>query len=393
MSQEKKVRLNIEETVNFLKHIFRNNRYIQENKDDVPVAVNIEGPAGIGKTSAVEQLALEMGVHFVKLNLAEFEEIGDLVGFPLKEFLVKDPATKEERWIIETEVLSFRKAGWEIIEKRMGYAIPKWVPKNAEEGGILFLDDYTRSSERFMQATMTLIDRQKYGSWGLPKNWHIVLSTNPSDGEYHVTELDDAQKTRFLTVESVFDAKVWAKWAESINMDSRCINFVLLNEELVKNARAYTIFFKSITSIPHFEKELPLIQQIGASSVGETAASMFTMFINNKLDKLPSPGYLLDTVDVKLVDAALGECIGTKADYRADIAGVLATRIINLCNKRAGDGNVSANVQDRIRYIITECPHFSTDLQFLMVKEIIAANKTTFASLLKDAAVANMVLK
>ena len=79
--------------------------------------------------------------------------------------------------------------------------------KGRGEGGILILDDYTRSEPRFMQATMELIDRQEYISWKLPKNWHIVLTTNPDNGDYNVTSLDIAQKTRFISVEVKFDEK------------------------------------------------------------------------------------------------------------------------------------------------------------------------------------------
>ena len=52
-----------------------------------------------------------------------------------------------------------------------------------------------------MQATMEILDRQEYVSWKLPKNWHILLTTNPDNGDYNVTSLDVAQKTRFISVE------------------------------------------------------------------------------------------------------------------------------------------------------------------------------------------------
>ena len=39
--------------------------------------------------------------------------------------------------------------------------------------------------------------------------------------------------------------------------------------------------------IEKFDKELPLIQMIGEGSVGTDFASMFTTFINNKLEPIP----------------------------------------------------------------------------------------------------------
>ena len=46
------VKLNVDEMKTFIKHMVNNNKYIQET-GKVPVAVNIEGEAGLGKTSAI----------------------------------------------------------------------------------------------------------------------------------------------------------------------------------------------------------------------------------------------------------------------------------------------------------------------------------------------------
>lgn len=65
------------------------------------------------------------------------------------------------------------------------------------------------------------------------------------------------------------------------------INFVLRHPEIVSpavNPRSLTTFFNSISSIKDFEKELPMIQMIGEGSIGPEAATLFTTFINNRLD-------------------------------------------------------------------------------------------------------------
>ena len=79
------VSLNVNELKDFLKHIIDNNRYLQESKKQ-PVSIEVVGDSGIGKTSAIVQLADELDLNFVKLNLAQIEEIGDLVGFPVRQF-------------------------------------------------------------------------------------------------------------------------------------------------------------------------------------------------------------------------------------------------------------------------------------------------------------------
>ena len=261
--------LNVDELKGFLKHMVNNNQYIQK-EGKVPVAINIEGDAGLGKTSAIVQLGKEMDMDVVKINLSQIEELGDLVGFPVKEFKIQNKEGKTT-WIMETQIDAAMKKGYKVVEKRMAHAAPEWI-QGRTEGGFLVLDDYTRADHRFMQATMEILDRQEYISWSLPKNWHVILTTNPDNGEYQVTSLDDAQKTRFISTEVKFDASVWARWAEKVNIDGRCINFLLMNPEIVTqkvNPRSITTFFNSISSIQKFEDELPLINMIGDGSIGE----------------------------------------------------------------------------------------------------------------------------
>lgn len=247
-----------------------------------------------------------------------------------------------------------------------------------------------------MQATMELIDQQEYISWSLPKNWHIVLTSNPDNGDYNVTALDVAQKTRFISVEVKFDINVWAKWAEQVGIDGRCINFMLMNPEVVTqrvNPRAITTFFNAISSIEKFEEQLPLIQMIGEGSVGAEFSSMFTMFINNKMDKIISPQDILTNTNESYVVGALNNAVGTGDDYRADISSIITTRIINYSLKHASEHAVSDTMINRLVKLTTDCDAFTNDLKYYMVKEILAGNKPKFARLMQNPLVVKMAVK
>jgi nucleoside-triphosphatase THEP1 len=386
------VQLNAEELKSFIKHMVTNNQHIQA-QGKVPVAVNIEGDAGLGKTSTILQLGKELGMDVVKLNLSQIEELGDLVGFPVKEFLVKNQEGKQ-RWITEAQVSGALKAGYTVADKRMSHAAPEWI-QGKGEGGFLILDDYTRADHRFMQATMEILDRQEYVSWKLPKNWHVILTSNPDNGDYNVTSLDVAQKTRFISVEMKYDANVWAKWAESAGIDGRCINFMLMHPELVTqrvNPRSITTFFNAISSIPKFEEQLPLIQMIGEGSVGADFSSMFTMFINNKLDKIISPEDIL-TKDEAYVKGAILSSVGQGDDFRADLSSVIATRVINYALTVADKGGVPQAMIDRLAKLTTEFDGFTNDLRYYMVKEIVNGNKVKFAKLMQDTNVVKMAIQ
>lgn len=385
------VKLNVDELKGFIKHMVGNNQAIQAD-GKVPVAINIEGDAGLGKTSAILQLGKEMGMEVVKLNLSQLEELGDLVGFPIKEFQVKNSEGKT-LWITEQEIETANSKGYRVVAKRMSHAAPEWI-QGKGEGGFLILDDYTRADQRFMQATMELIDRQEYVSWKLPKNWHILLTTNPDNGDYNVTSLDVAQKTRFISVELKFDVDVWAKWAEQANIDGRCINFLLMHPESITqriNPRSVTTFFNAISSIENFEASLPLIQMIGEGSVGAEFASLFTMFINNKLDKMISPQDVL-TKDERYVLNTLTAAIGKDDDYRADIASVLSTRIVNYSLAFAAKNSVGQDIIDRLVVLSTKSDVFTEDLKYRLVKDIVNGNKIKFSKLIMNQEVMKMAI-
>lgn len=388
------VQLNVDELKGYLKHMVSNNQYIQA-EGKVPVAVNIEGDAGLGKTSSLMQLANELSMSVVKLNLSQIEELGDLIGFPFKEFeMIREDG--KVTWVQETLMETYIKNRYRPTnQSRMSHAAPEWI-QGQTEGGFLILDDYTRADHRFMQATMELIDRQEYISWSLPKNWHVILTSNPDNGDYNVTSLDVAQKTRFVSVEVKFDVNVWARWAEAVNIDGRCINFLLMNPELVTqrvNPRSITTFFNSISSIQKFEDELPLIQMIGEGSVGPEFSSMFTMFINNKLDKIISPKDAITNVNEAYVVGALTSAVGNGDDFRADISSVVATRIVNYCLTHAEKHAVGDPMIKRLIKLTTDCDAFTNDLKYFMVKEIVNGNKVKFAAMMRDNAVVKMAVK
>ena len=384
--------ISIKDVKSFLNHIISNNRVLQE-QGKTPVAVEVVGDSGIGKTSSIIQLAQELDLNFVKLNLAQIEELGDLVGFPIRQFeMVKEQDVKmvDENHINEYKELGYKSTG----KNQMSYCPPEWI-SGKKKGGILLLDDWNRADLRFIQAIMELIDRQQYISWSLPQDWHIILTSNPDNGDYIVNSIDNAQKTRFISVNLKFDINCWSEWAEENGIDSRCINFLLMNKELVTkdtNSRSITTFFNSISSIPIFEKQLSLIQMIGEGSVGSEFASMFNMFINNKLDKLLSPEKIMLDENEEYVMGSLKSSIGEDNNYRADIASTLSTRIINYSLNYSKDNKVSKDYINRIINLVTS-DLFTNDLKYNIVKKIYNGNPSKFQMLTLNKDVIKFITK
>jgi hypothetical protein len=387
------VALNAKELKEFLNHIIENNRFLQE-QNKTPVSIEVIGESGIGKTSAIVQLAKELDLNFVKLNLSQIEEIGDLVGFPIRQFEIQRNEESEKIWVDENVLDEKFKQGYYTTGlNRMGYCPPEWI-SGKEKGGILLLDDWNRADMRFIQAVMELIDRQQYISWSLPKDWHIILTANPDNGDYLVSSIDNAQKTRFITVQLKFDTECWAKWAEESQIDGRCINFLLLHPELVTkdvNSRSVSMFFNSISSIKSFDDSLPLIQMVGEGSVGPEFSSMFTMFINNKLDKMISPQHVIEQ-DEKYVLNTLKSIVGKDDNYRADLASTLSTRIVNYLDLFAKENPVEKTVVDRISKIVNE-KIFTNDICYNMVRSIYNNNPSKFKTMMMNKDLVQYIMK
>lgn len=409
MSKEKaKVQMNADEIKDHLKHLIANNKFIQE-QGKVPIALNVEGEAGLGKTSVVIQTAQELGFQCVKKNLAEIEETGDIQGFPLRQFQLskthpaveKDgKATVEYIWVDEMALTQYTKQGYEFTDKkRMGYCPPDWI---ADKGpnGILFLDDFSRADSRIIQCAMELINRQEFGTWRLPPGWTIILSSNPDNGHYMVNSQDTAHQTRYSTIVMKWDIKCWAEQAEKDKIDGRCINFMLKNADIMKeenlkagiNPRSMTNFFNSISSITDFEKELPRIQSIGESSIGPEATTLFTTFINQRLDKIISPKEILEK-DWKTVKSELLDACGKDKTYRPDIASIITTRVINYSLFYAEKNTVDQKMIDRITSLSTDDDVLAPDLKYFVIKQLLGKNKAKFQKLMLHPSVIKMTVK
>ena len=405
-----------EMTLNEFKEVFSylldNNKHL-EDSNLRPIAVGVEGEAGIGKTSLIEDIAKERGMTLCKVNLAQLEEIGDLVGMPMKECEVawiENSQVKDKRWMPESQTknldLRLKLTG----RVRMSYAPPAWLPVDENPNGtIVFLDDYTRANSMFMQATMEIINTASYISWKLPKYTSIVLSSNPDDGQFSVTSLDNAQKTRFINFNLKLNIEDWAKWAEEAEIDGRAINFELLyGDEIFKkhnnvqtvNPRSYTTFCKAISGLKDWNKPetLALILQISKgcflNDKDNIIGNLFTTFINNKLDRLIQPK---DMIELKwdTLEPKMKNCVYDNGQFRPEIASVLTIRFMNYVLHLFGTkgGIKESVVYDRILEIVENDEMlFSEDLIFHLVKSLVTKYPGRTGKLLMNAKIRNKIV-
>ena len=282
--------ITLDEFKDILRYLIKNNKNMIESNRS-PIAIGIEGEAGLGKTSVLMQICDELNYGCIRLNLAELEEVSDLTGFPIKEY-----KTKTGEWIPADLVSKYCDQDIFTNESRMSYAAPEWLPSSdgeGKDGWLLILDDYTRANSLFMQATMQLLQDGRYISWDLPKNTTVVLSSNPDSGQYSVSALDPAQKSRFINFPVKFSIDNWSAWAEQAGIDGRAINFgISYSSELFEgenhlstiNPRSYTMFANAISGLANWGSpdSLAMILNISKGCFNDPdniVGSLFTTFI------------------------------------------------------------------------------------------------------------------
>ncbi len=143
--------------------------------------VLLEGPTGIGKSELVAQVARELGIGRVVLDLSLLEP-PDLVGLPV------------------------------VLDGRTTYAPPSILPRDGE--GILMLEELNRAERYIQQPALQLLTARRLHEYELPPGWSACAAINPEDDEYQVTPLDPALRARFLELVVRADRKAWLAWAE-----------------------------------------------------------------------------------------------------------------------------------------------------------------------------------
>ena len=299
-----------------LAHVFRANLQTEEDgrrsnaRGTRPTPICIWGSHGIGKTAVVKSFAERNGWKFRYCAPAQFEEMGDLHGLPVRH----DPdasVTGDETTI---------------------YMPPEWVPKDGDEGpGILLLDDINRADDRILRGIMQLLQEFEMFSWTLPSKWQIVCTANPEGGDYAVTTMDDAMVTRMLHFNMVYDLKSWVQWASGAGVDPRGIAFVLNYPEVVTGKRttprSLSQFFDQIRSIPDLSQDLELVMALAKSALDDITATTFANFVRDNLSRLVDPEEVLDAGDWAPVAARIS------AAARGDGGSVRVDRLSTMCSR------------------------------------------------------------
>ena len=165
-------------------------------------SILLKAKHGVGKSSTVNQAAIEEGWGFEDVRLSQCD-VGDIKGLPYRE------------------------------GNTTYFAKPKWWPRDSKSKGILFLDELNRASKDVTQAVFELcLDRSLDGD-KLPDGWKVVSAIN-ADEEYDVMEMDPALSDRFFHIEFEPSVSEWLEWANNDgNVHQSIVQFVARNTNLL----------------------------------------------------------------------------------------------------------------------------------------------------------------
>ena len=337
-----------------LDHLFKTNLERESSSEDGvrPVPVCIWGSHGIGKTAIVKDFAESHGWNFKYIAPAQFEEMGDLHGLPVRH----DPDPD----IIGDEVTV--------------YLPPDWVPGPDEVGpGILLLDDINRADDRILRGVMQLLQEFEMFSWKLPPKWQIVCTANPEGAEYSVTPMDDAMLTRMVHFTMVFEIDAWIDWALGDGIDERGIDFVRCYPETITGrrttARSLTNFFRQIKDISNLEGNFELVNALAHGSLDQTTADAFLKYVTEDMAVLLSARDILDAKDARQWESRLAELVNDGDAIRVDRLSIVVDRVGKETESRFGafSDNNWRNLRD---FIVSDS--LVSDLRISLHKRLLA---------------------
>jgi len=242
------------------------------------VACMMHGPAGIGKTSIMKQLAKELGYNFIYLTLAAVEDNSDLIGLlsPIKDNTGNDIAVRHLK--------------------------PDWFPTSPKN--IIFIDEANRMPKSVIQSMLTFILDHKLHTHYLPEDSHIFLASNPPSDEYVVGDFSDkALISRICHLALEPSTEEFLEYCASSGKSDDVISFIQENPELLEAKEdAYLPAIKPnrrtwadlVSPFLNTHPPKHVIFEVVKGLVGTEAAVRFDTHLKSSIIKVKGKGVLKD---------------------------------------------------------------------------------------------------
>ncbi len=247
---------------------------------------------GVGKTSAYQQCAQELGIGYMGLYAAALEG-PDFMGLPDKD---------REKGITR-------------------YLAPQFLPtvQAVREGffpekGLLVLEEINRVPSDTTSVLYPLLLERRINNHSLAPGWKIGVTMNPDTMNYTVNALDDAMLDRFVSIEITADLDDYTEYSVRNNANDNVLAFLQACPDMLlitKKAADATALTKSPTPrgwtkvqeiMNNCSLNDKLMKQLISGIVGPETASALFGFLRDRDFMIPSTDKLLEDFEAVRVD-------------------------------------------------------------------------------------------
>ena len=172
--------------------------------------VCLMGPAGIGKTEIVRQVAEEQGLAFLSYSLTHHTR-QSILGLPQ---ITQRRFQTQTIWVTEYTVS-------EIIAE-----LYRVMAETGKREGILFLDEFNCASETLRPIMLQLLQSKTFGPHAIPEGWMLVLAGNPREYNHSAAELDAVTADRLRMIWLHPDYESWREYMISRDLHPVILSFL-----------------------------------------------------------------------------------------------------------------------------------------------------------------------
>lgn len=289
--------------------------------------VCLMGPAGIGKTEIVRQVAEERGLAFLSYSVTHHTR-QSAIGLPRLTERQVDGKTVAVTEYTLSEIIA---EVWRVMEE------------SGKKEGILFLDEFNCASETLRPAMLQLLQSKSFGPHALPDGWMLVLAGNPGEYNASAVALDPvmADRMRLLWLAPDYDA--WRSYMVERGvhpmvlsyLDDHAAHFYVFENSAEGTALVTARGWEDLSVMLRmmeekgYEVDLTFVAQFLQST--KVARNFFTYY--QQYGELLASGIVDDILSGKRTEKAAREIAAMKMNKSWALTCVLQLRLENLCGK------------------------------------------------------------
>lgn len=169
----------------------KNGGYRMDRRRARPVC--LMGPAGIGKTEIVRQVAEEQGLAFLSYSVTHHTR-QSAIGLPR---------------LIQREIDGREVSMTEYTMSEIIAEVYRVTRETGKSEGILFLDEFNCASETLRPIMLQLLQAKTFGPHAIPDGWMLVLAGNPTEYNAAASTLDAVTADRMCMLHLRADYDAW----------------------------------------------------------------------------------------------------------------------------------------------------------------------------------------